>query len=444
VEKFYSPILKLIQFCLILSLVACGGGGGGNSAPTTPTTPVSNFETAAKFSDDTWSYSATGDFNNDGLEDLVAAEENFSEAVGLPIKIYIQENGTLVDRTASLINIIPTTILARHIEVADFNNDGYDDIYFGDAPEFGVNTAINWAEQDVLMLSDGAGKYTDVMTTNMPQLIMSGPDALLTPTYEWYTHGGDAADIDNDGDIDLVLNIAYIGLQVFKNDGTGNFAWSAAPGDASFWTIFIDANNNGFVDLYIPNSESAKNIISLNDGTGSFTAGNILMPDPILPGLLEDTALADIDGDGRMDLIVENANLTLTAHGVQILMNRMGSTGNFVDETSTRHPDALPSANNYNAIFDVRDINNDGRKDLVHYTLDNNSGANETGMFVNRTVDGVLTRVTGVPNLTNSYELINISNDSTVDFVFSGSHEVTPGNWQTGTFLIVTNEFPTL
>lgn len=439
-EKFYSPILKLIQFCLILSLVACGGGG--NSAPTTP---VSNFETAAKFSDDTWSFSATGDFNNDGLEDLVAAEENFVEAVGLPIKIYIQENGTLVDRTASLIDIIPTTILSRHIEVADFNNDGYDDIYFGDAPEFGVNTAINWANQDVLMLSDGAGKYTDVMTSNMPQLVMSGPDALTTPTYEWYTHGGDAADIDNDGDIDLVLNIAYVGLQVFKNDGTGNFVWSAAPGVADFWTIFIDANNDGFADLWRPNqSDLSKNVILLNDGTGLFTAGNILMPNPILPGLLEDAALADIDGDGWMDLIVENANLTLTAHGIQILMNRMGSTGNFVDETPTRHPDALPSANNYNAIFDVRDINNDGRKDLVHYTLDNNTGANATGMFVNRTVDGVFTRVTGVPNLTNAYELINISNDTDVDFVFSGSYEVTPGNWQTGSFLIVTNEFPTL
>jgi hypothetical protein len=122
-----------------------------------------------------------------------------------------------------------------------------------------------------------------------------------------------AADLTGDGTPDLV--IADFGLTVLANQGDGTFA-----AGRRLPTGFLGANQlalgdvdrNGTVDIafgmlsfFTDSTWSEGDLVAvlLNDGTGNFGAP-IPFPAPPTPGAL---ALADLDADGWMDLVVASA-----------------------------------------------------------------------------------------------------------------------------------------
>lgn len=142
---------------------------------------------------------AVGDFDHDGDVDLVTATRGRNRLV------LNDGSGHFIDRSTSL----PATATdLNHVVAADFDRDGDLDVYFGSQVCCG-------ARPGVLMFNDGAGVFADVSATH-----------LSMPPAE--TRDLQAADVDADGDVDVVLAIDTDRVTMLVNDGTGRL--TEAPG----------------------------------------------------------------------------------------------------------------------------------------------------------------------------------------------------------------------
>jgi enediyne biosynthesis protein E4 len=127
----------------------------------------------------------------------------------------------------------------------------------------------------------------------------------------WLNGSGVAAgDVDGDGWIDLFFCSLEGHSTLYRNLGNWKFqditasAGVGLPGVAATGAALVDVDGDGNLDLVV-NSFASGTFIFLNDGKGHFTRLNF---DPPLnfnkAGM--SLALADIDGDGALDLYVAN------------------------------------------------------------------------------------------------------------------------------------------
>ncbi len=137
---------------------------------------------------------------------------------------------------------------------ADFNNDGFQDLFV---------TNNNSANQNNMMyFNDGTGGFTKV--TDGPVVNDGGS-----------SYGCTAADIDNDGDIDLFVSNYNENNFLYLNNGDGTFTKVTSgsivtDGGKSVGCAFGDYDNDGFVDLYVANRDQV-NFLYHNNGNATFT-----------------------------------------------------------------------------------------------------------------------------------------------------------------------------
>jgi len=176
-----------------------------------------------------------------------------------------------------------------------------------------------------------------------------------------------AADIDGDGDLDLVFDGAYqTQLRLFVRDaGSWRDATSQLPqqttsaGDVEFG----DVDGDGDLDMLIgdwgatppgsTNYVGGRTRLYSNDGAGHFSDVTAAQMPDTLVGWTWDVELADVDNDWDLDALVScklcGENFVFTNDG----------TGHFAQDAS-----ALPSlSNNYE--FEPMDIDGDGDLDLM-------------------------------------------------------------------------------
>ena len=124
--------------------------------------------------------------------------------------------------------------------------------------------------------------------------------------------GISSADVDNDGDSDLLLATAEGSAVLYLNDGRGSFVVAqefhsgyregSQPKDKqrafSYMGGFADLDNDGDQDLVLPGAYR----IYLNDGAGDFVRGRRLPASP--PNDPRAIAFADIDRDGDLDFVI--------------------------------------------------------------------------------------------------------------------------------------------
>lgn len=119
-----------------------------------------------------------------------------------------------------------------------------------------------------------------------------------------------AGDVDGDGRVDLYFagmdgsNRLYRNLGGWRFEDIAEEAGVAAADRFSTGAVFADVDGDGDLDLLV-NALGGPNALYLNDGTGRFTDGTEAAGLTSTLGSMSMT-LADIDGDGDLDLYVVN------------------------------------------------------------------------------------------------------------------------------------------
>jgi hypothetical protein len=153
-----------------------------------------------------------------------------------------------------------------------------------------------------------------------------------------HTHACIAADVDADGDADLLTtNAADDAISVLLNDGRARFAPApgspfAAPRHPYSSLAVIDLDGGGNLDVAAPLLQSGEIGVYLGDGTGRF-ANAPGSPYAVFarPGFVH---AADLDGDGKPELLATHDDVGM----VDVLRNRGG--GRF--EPASGSPVRLP------------------------------------------------------------------------------------------------------
>ena len=165
------------------------------------------------------------------------------------------------------------------MSLADFDGDGWKDVVTIDA----------YNEIEVYF-NNGDGSFNTTPT-------LLGEDS--------WRFGVEVIDIENDGDWDFVTSpfstTSGNGMEVWENDGTGNFTLKAdgVGGNASGYEFAVgDLNGDGFTDIFFPHSDID---ILLNDGNGNFVNNG---QSGFSVSSAESVALADFDNDNDLDAVV--------------------------------------------------------------------------------------------------------------------------------------------
>jgi hypothetical protein len=177
------------------------------------------------------------------------------------------------------------------------------------------------------------------------------------------------ADLDGDGDQDLLVGEAYGTMQYFQNTGSIKDPQFAAPianpfGLASTYYLaspaFVDLDEDGDMDLLVGEAYGAMQYFQ---NAGSITDPQFSAP-MVNPFGLDSTyhlafpAFADLDGDGDLDLLVGEG------YGVMQYFRNIGSASNPQFEPPEANPFKLVPTY-YNAFPAFADLDGDGDPDLL-------------------------------------------------------------------------------
>ena len=273
---------------------------------------------------------AAADLNGDGNLDLViASTDAVTQNWGYSVLLG-KGDGSFQSPVFYPQNLI-TGANAYSIVIADFNNDHRPDVALTLAGAGGSQLLA-------VLLGNGDGTFAS------PAYVFDGGGSSLV-----------SADFNGDGKADLAA-AGPAGIAILLGNGNGTFQPATFPFTSQYGGLLTaDLNGDGKADLIAINNGTPQepatpsSQVFLGNGDGTFKA--------LSPGPASVMALADVNGDGKLDAIGAELAFSLLDYGV-LLGNGDGTFGSFIPVIS--FPAGLAPS-----FVQTADMNGDGKPDLT-------------------------------------------------------------------------------
>ena len=258
------------------------------------------------------------DLDQDGYMDVVMSSYSFSSSIGQIFWYRNKGDGTFSDQKIIISSISDT----RAITIADFNGDGMDDLLIATYLE----DQLGW------MPNQGGGNFGEIIE--------------IDPEGDGYSTF--ASDIDNDGDVDLIIGKTF-NIFIYENDGSGSFTKKTQELDFQItWDVATaDIDSDGDQDILVGDSVDDEFDIFINDGTGYFENTESITS---IEGIVNCIKATDMDSDGDIDILLSTSEFIFSY--AENLINIPLS----IDEEESTKIDLYPNPNNGKFSMNINDL----------------------------------------------------------------------------------------
>ena len=288
------------------------------------------------------------DVNADGFADMYVTHTNFApgsatEFLVLPDELFIN-NGDNTFTNAAASAGVEDPGQSHGAALVDIDNDGDFDLFNGQRGPHGNRLYRN------------AGNATFTETTSAAGILAS----------DRRTIGVLGLDIENDGDVDLFAANWGLGNELYVNDGAGGFSnqthrgvFDREPDNAgTVAATAADVDNDGDLDIFLAKRNDTCRLY-VNNGNGFFV-DEANARGAAFNGIANGGVFFDMDRDADLDLLLAASTPNGSRNGELTVLRVYRNNGNgfFVDETNAHN---IPFEG---YTVNVGDLDNDGDEDI--------------------------------------------------------------------------------
>jgi hypothetical protein len=278
------------------------------------------------------------DLDGDGDLDLVTGDWADASTSGLSrVVLFLNDGGGVFSRAATQAEPM-LSMLSDRLPSA-LPADGTSGVYWGRRPidldtadidgDFDLDILVNHRDGvSRILLNDGHANFSDgnAFTASINADMTTTVESNYPEKRGPYAYNQELCDIDEDGDLDLLVDNAgappEVGAipveppppvaisnftQILINDGTGRFIDESRarifgePGSDDNAVKCVDVDNDGHYDLLVASLLNTREKLLLNTGTGIFNYVADAFPEGVDPTLGID--IGDLDSDGIFDVV---------------------------------------------------------------------------------------------------------------------------------------------